>query len=1265
MRKITLFLASVLISLSLTASGGYEVKYLKLSEKAAQLSFELSDYEISLVSLQGLTYTKIRFDASVNTKLKGFAELPYIHSSVMLDAERNVTLVVTGEEYTDYILDYPMLPSRGVIYRDQDPSAIPYQISPSSLRDEWYPQNISELTDPYILRDVRGTTVYVYPFRYNAVQNILRVYTSVTIELVENDLPSVNPLPAEVFDIEREMQGIYNSVFVNYGEEKDDLTIGQYGDILVVTTARDESAIQPYIDWKLEKGFHVTKQVVATGTNVKSTIQSAYTANNNILYVQLVGDWADIKCDLLSGYAPMDPQLGCVVGSDQQPDICIGRISAGSPADVTVQVNKIIEYEKNPEMGATWYKNAIGIASNQGPGDDNEYDYAHIDVIYNDRLSLFTYDNFTAIYDPSANVQMVKDAVNNGATVINYTGHGSPTSWGSSGFSNSNVAQLTNGNKLPFIVSVACNNGNFHDPGDCFAEAWVKKSNGGAVMFLGATISQPWDPPMRGQDYFMDAFIGGYDYNAHPGQNGINTNEQRTTLGAMVFNGLVLMTTESGGSSDWETAKTWTIFGDPSMQARSDMPAPLTLSNNVILTGVPFTTMITSGGSPVEGAMVCLSQNGEYFSAITDATGSVSISNTLTPGTAKLVVTAFNTETKYADVTVVPPGGPFIVVNSCAVNDAAGNGNGLADYGESILLNVAAENVGSDPAYGVGATLISTDPYQTITNATHSFGDIPAGQIVQGTGAFELDVAENVPDGHTALFEVEFTDGNKTLWTSSMTITFHAPVMELGTFTIDDQGGNGNGKIDPGETVELSIEIVNDGSAAAYGVTGELVCPSPFITINQSIMAYGDIEGGETEQKIFSVTADANTPEGQMVTFNLEIEADMGIAGNGSFNAVVGQIPVLIIDLDDNHNSAPAIQQAMQNFGIVPEVTQTFPTDLSVYSSLFVCLGIYSDNHVLTTAEGQLLAGFLNNGGMIYMEGGDTWYYDTQTAVHPMFKINPTGDGTSDLGTVAGQAGTFTEGMTFSYSGENNYIDHIEPVSPAFKIFQNQSPAYGTGVAYDAGTYKTIGASHEFGGLNDGASPSTKDELMAEYLEFFGIGGQELLAYFMADETQICEEDMVLFTDYSQGNVNSWSWEFPGGDPSASAEQNPTVIYNLAGEYDVILTVSDGTNTNTYTRTEYIKVDECTSVQENLIADLTVYPNPSDGNLNIKLQAGHSGLIHVEVFNLLGIKVLESQYNNIHPGAALSFDMTGQNPGMYFMVIDTGIQRYTERIQIR
>ena len=85
-----------------------------------------------------------------------------------------------------------------------------------------------------------------------------------------------------------------------------------------------------------------------------------------------------------------------------------------------------------------------------------------------------------------------------------------------------------------------------------------------------------------------------------------------------------------------------------------------------------------------------------------------------------------------------------------------------------------------------------------------------------------------------------------------------------------------------------------------------------------------------------------------------------------------------------------------------------------------------------------------------------------------MFNITGIEDGGSDLAVLDGQAGTIAEGMSYAFSGDNSYIDHIEAIEPAQMMFMNNSPSYGAGVSYDAGTYRTVGFSFEFGGLQDG-----------------------------------------------------------------------------------------------------------------------------------------------------------------------------------------------------
>jgi hypothetical protein len=415
-------------------------------------------------------------------------------------------------------------------------------------------------------------------------------------------------------------------------------------------------------------------------------------------------------------------------------------------------------------------------------------------------------------------------------------------------------------------------------------------------------------------------------------------------------------------------------------------------------------------------------------------------------------------------------------------------------------------------------------------------------------------------------------------------------------YHVEDPAGNNNGKIDPGETVDIIVTLKNNGDITAENVQGEISTISPYLTLQTATAGFGNLSQSQTGEGTFTVTASSSTPAGEAAEIGLEVTANNGAyTNNFTMNFIMGQIPVVIIDLDGNQNSGPAILDAIQSNDLVAEYTNSFPADLNLYSSIFLSLGIYSDNHVLSSSEGQALADFLNGGGNLYMEGGDTWYYDDQTAVHTMFNINGESDGSSDLSTISGETGTMTAGMTFSYSGDNNWIDHISAQTPAVQILENQSPVYGTGIAYDAGTYKTIGASHEFGGLTDGASPSTKEELMAVYLEFFGFSSS-LQAAFFASVTEICEGNIINFTDASSGDIISWEWTFEGGSPGTSTFQNPTVMYSTAGVYDVSLTVSDGTENSTIVLEDYITVNAIPTTPDKPIGPAMAYTMPGMTN---------------------------------------------------------------------
>ncbi len=445
-----------------------------------------------------------------------------------------------------------------------------------------------------------------------------------------------------------------------------------------------------------------------------------------------------------------------------------------------------------------------------------------------------------------------------------------------------------------------------------------------------------------------------------------------------------------------------------------------------------------------------------------------------------------------------------------------------------------------------------------------------------------------------------------------------------------------------------------------------MVSSDPYVVINSSTQAYGNIPAGGTVTKSFSVTADQNTPSGHPADFNLNITANPGLTAQGSFTIVIGQVPVLVLCMDENHNSSPAIKQCLDNLAITYDYMEAFPPDLSIYQSIFVCLGIFSSNHVLSSSEGQLLADFLNAGGMIYMEGGDTWYYDNPTPVHSMFKINGISDGSGDLGTVQGVTGTFTEGMSFSYNGDNSWIDHISNISPAYMIFNNVSPFYGCAVANDAGTYKTIGASFEFGGLTDGNSPSTKDELMAQIVDFFGLNPIPVeLASFNAE----VNENGITLKWETATETNNYGFDIERSNNNISFEKIGTLkgkgTTTEAQQYsfkDAGITTGKG---KVYYRLKQIDMDgnydytDAIEVEYSIIpAEFSLsqnYPNPFNPTTTIKFGLPKEVKVTLKVYDILGNEVSTIVDQKMEPGY-YKYEWNGVPfaSGVYFYRLDAG-----------
>lgn len=96
----------------------------------------------------------------------------------------------------------------------------------------------------------------------------------------------------------------------------------------------------------------------------------------------------------------------------------------------------------------------------------------------------------------------------------------------------------------------------------------------------------------------------------------------------------------------------------------------------------------------------------------------------------------------------------------------------------------------------------------------------------------------------------------------------------------------------------------------------------------------------------------------------------------------------------------------------------------------------------------------------------------------------------------------------------------------------------------------------------------------ASNLAAVGVGTAPTLcqAKFLADKQIVCPGSTVTFTDQSYNAATGWTWSFPGGTPSTSTAQNPSVVYNTPGVYQVQLTATDGTSSDVETQAAYITV---------------------------------------------------------------------------------------------
>ena len=792
--------------------------------------------------------------------IKGAPNLPMYPISMIVGDMAEMEVSVVKSEYVDFE-NVDVAPSKGNFSRQINPEDVPYVYGEMYQQNAFYPAQQAMLGEPYIIRDFRAQNLMVYPYAYNPVTKTLRVYTYLRIEskkISDNGVnQKLNRKRSNVVD--SEVNSLYKRRFINYPKNDKRYTfLEDEGEMLIICADKYVEAVKPLVEWKNISGRPtVIVPTSETGTlgDMKDYISEYYAANENLTYILLVGEYEDIPAYPVTE-GKSDNYYGMLEGDDKYEEVFVGRLSVKSISDAVNQVNKIIYYERDIDETATWLTRASGVAANEGEGHYGEIDYQHMDLI-RDTLLNYTYTEVSQYYadvnNPTASM-MVED-YSKGLGLINYCNHGLPESWAVADFSKVHVHQLANDNMLPVVWSVACNNGQF-DYEECFGEAWMRAVNAatgamtGAIGGMFSWISQPWQPPMYGQDE-MNAILTewreGYKH----------------TLGGASLNGNMFMM-DMDPFDGPRTHDTWILFGDPSLMVRTDVPKPLnvTVPQQELFIGMTSLTV----NAEADYGIATLSLDGKAIASapIVKGVAELAFEPLIKEETATLVVIGYNRITEIKKLDVVPADTPYVIYAAHEFNDD----NDRLDYGETVGISISVKNIGLQPTSDVTVKLNTKSRFVTVTKDQAHISSIKSGETINLEDSFTIDIKPNVPNETKVDFVLTCTDGVNE-WETTFYSYIYAPVLVVNSIKVLDDK-----IVQPGEMSTLEIKFDNVGGASAYNVITEVFSSSSDVEFKEALKRNDEVAPGETYTVLVDFTVNSSVESGSVYEIVCSSNAD-------------------------------------------------------------------------------------------------------------------------------------------------------------------------------------------------------------------------------------------------------------------------------------------------------------------------------------------------------------------------------------------------------
>lgn len=1020
---------------------------------------------------------------------------------------------------------------------------------------------------------------------------------------------------------------------------------GEEVDLLLITKADFMDDFQPYVDFKTSTGYIVEVKSVESietdysGADLQEKIREcikAYYNDKALKYVVLGGD-ADgnnsddciiphrgFFADPGSGYddndIPSDLYYACLDGNwnddgddkwgepneaDLTAEVIVGRLCVDSEEEIANIIHKIVMYQNSPvvaDLNKTLMVGEYLWPQTYGGQYMNELITGTSAHGYT-TVGMDEDTQVTKLYEMEGNweKQDVFNAFNTtGVNLVNHLGH-SDVTYNMKMYTNS----LTTTNFL--------NDGVSRGYGIGYSQGCYNGSFDNRGTNAGSYESDCFSEIITTIETAEVAMIGNsrYGWGEQGSTDGASQYFHRQYIDAIFGENITRIGNANQDCKEDNIAyinadqvKRWVcyesnLFGDPTMDVWTAEPVDMVAAYPEAL---PMGATTVSVQTDAAGARVALMQNNLLIGrGVANDDGDVDVvlfAPISSVEPVSISIVAHNKNRVQGQIIIVADQ-PYVILNGTTIHDVEGNNNGLADYGETIKLSAQLKNVGNQPATAVTATLVSGNEKLTVSDNSEVYGDFTAGQVINKEDAFVLMVANDVEDQTSVL--VTLTAAGQSDWVSKFSMVLNAPRLVVGTLSIDDsETGNGNGRLDPGENVKIFVAATNAGHASIENLNVALSCASDMITITNPSGTIDMLAVGETKSLEYAVSVDAAASLNSIVSFEFNIEGGQ-YSAQGSFARKVG---VIVEDFETG--------------------------DFSKYN--------------WSTA------------------GSADWTISTESVHEGTYSAKSGQIGNSASSKLQLEYNVLTDNDTISFfrrvSSEDGY-DFLE-----FYIDNQLKEKWSGEKVWECVKFPVNAGNHTFRWeyKKDSYSNGGSDQALIDYITLPAAGDQALVAKFTTDETEICEDNFIQFTNQSLGEPTAYSWSFEGGTPASSTEANPQVKYSTPGTYSVELTVTKGGESHTVTKADFIVVNNCNSVLD--IVDtqkLTMWPNPSSGVVELIFN-GFDKSYGVTIANVSGQVVMQADaVSNFN----LHLNLQHLHAGVYFVTLkaDNG-QRFTQKLLI-